>query len=176
MRGSLACYESVPAHRKIGLKSRCDRLSERHVPFLLTLSANGDRLRARANVIQIDADQLGVANAAAIKQFQDQAVALWESRRFRHFPVQHGIHLFDRRNARELFGQFRRGNERRWILTYNSLLAQPTIESALLRENAPPTSCSVPFHKDWKESRESRGDRYRANPVNRHMRRSHGDR
>src|SRR5579864_751044 len=114
--------------RQVSPQGRCRRSSERYKALLLSFAANQDGLVAHANVIDIDADQLRVSNAASIKQLQQQTVALGKCSHLRHLRVEDAIHLFDGRYPRQLFRQLRRGDELRRILLDHAFLRQPTIE------------------------------------------------
>src|SRR5512143_4145830 len=64
-------------------------IAERHEAFLLAFAADEYRLIAPVDVFEVDADQLRVANAAAVKQFKDDAVALVKGRLLGHRPIKH---------------------------------------------------------------------------------------
>ena len=73
-------------------------------------------------VVQIDAGELRITNAAAIQQLEYQAITLWKSCRVRHLAVKHSIHFFNRRHARQFFGELWSRYQSSGILFHNSIL------------------------------------------------------
>src|SRR5207249_6403573 len=93
---------------KIRSESGFHCVAERNVALLLALATNQDGFRAQTNVTEVDSDQFRIANAASVEQFQHQSVALREGCYLRHLAIEHEIHFFYGRNARQFLGQLRR--------------------------------------------------------------------
>ena len=132
----LAFRQHLLAGRQVGRERDLYRVAKGYVALLLSLAADEDRLIAQADVLEIDPDQLGVPDAAAVEQLEHQPVALGKGRDFRHLSVEHAIHFLDRRNSRKFFGQLRGRDQGRRILLDHSLLRQPAIERAHRRQRA----------------------------------------
>ena len=124
------------ARREIRLHRLFRRIAKRNIPLLASLAAHQDDLVRPADVVEVDADELRVANAAAIEQFQDRLVALSECRTLRHFRIEYRIDLFDRRHARQFLRQLWRGHQRRRVLLDLALLRQPLVQRPQRRQCA----------------------------------------
>src|SRR2546421_10208200 len=76
-RRALASFpKKFLSFRKINGKRAPRRIAEGHVPLLLPFAANENQFRTQTNVVKVDSSEFRVANAASIKQFQHQKVAL----------------------------------------------------------------------------------------------------
>ncbi len=77
------------------------------------------------NVVEIEADELGVADAAAIKHFQDGLVAGGPACGVVVDGIDDAVELLDGGNAGQMLGQARSGDERSCILLDVALAGQP---------------------------------------------------
>ena len=84
----LAFRENFLPRGKIGGQSALHRIAERNIAFFLPLAANQNGFCAEANVVEVDAGEFRIADAASVEQFEHQAVAFGESGHFRHFAVE----------------------------------------------------------------------------------------
>ena len=92
------------------------RVAERHVALLLSLAAHQDRFVGPVNVVEIQRGQFGVADAAAVKHFENRLVARGPACCVVAHRIDHAVHLLDGRHARQMLGQARSGHERCCIL------------------------------------------------------------
>ena len=115
---------------QVGLERHRHRVAEEDIALLLPLAPDKDGLVAQADVLEIDPDQLRVADATAIEQLEHHPVALGKGRDFGHLPVEHDIHFLDGGNPGKFFGQLRGRDQGCGILLDHSLLSEPAIERA----------------------------------------------
>src|SRR5215472_17413779 len=141
---------------QVGAKSGDGRSAEGHVALFLPFSANQNRLGADADVVEIDADQLRVADAATVEQFEKESVALWEGGNFGHVAIEYRVHFFDGWHARQFFGQLWRGDELGGILFDDALLCEPTVERADGGEGACDRGSTQPFFVEVREESANR--------------------
>src|SRR6202040_244568 len=78
-RSIFLASEDTLAHWKIGSQGFLDRFTERNVALFFPFAANQNGFGAQSYVIELDAGQLRIADAAAIQQLKYQAIALRKS-------------------------------------------------------------------------------------------------
>ena len=101
---------------EIGAQRLRSRVAQRNIALLLPFAANQDGFVGPVNVFEIQAGQLGVADAAAVEQFQNGRVARGPACGIVGDGIDHAVHLLDGRHAGKMSGQSRRGHERGCIL------------------------------------------------------------
>ena len=144
------------AGRQVSRESHLYCVAKGYVAFLLSFAPDQDRLITQTDVLEVDPDQLGVPDAAAVEQLEHHPVALGKGRDFRHLSVQHAIHLFNRRNSRKFFGKLRGRNQGRRILLDHSLLGQPAIQRSHRRQRARHRSLAQPLFVEMRQKSANR--------------------
>ena len=91
----------------------------------MPFAAHQDRFVRPVDVLEIEAGEFGVADAAAIEQFENGLVARRPAGCIVAHRVHHPIHLLDRGHARQMLGQPRRGYQRGRILLDAAGARQP---------------------------------------------------
>ena len=104
------------AFRQIRAHCLRRRVAQRDITLLLSFAMYQNRVVGPMNVVEIQSRQLGISNSAAIQQFKNRPVPCRPTRRILTHRVHHLVHLFNRRNARQMFRQLRRRYQRRRIL------------------------------------------------------------
>jgi hypothetical protein len=113
------------AFGEIGADGLCGGVSKWNVALLLAFAADEDGFVGPVNVGEIEAGELGVADAAAVEQLKNDRVAggpggssLSESAESATESIESTdpVHLFDRRDAGQVLGQFGRSDQRGYIL------------------------------------------------------------
>ena len=138
---------------QIGCEGAFHRITKRNVTFFFSLAANQNGLRAQPNIVEIDSSQFRISDSASVKQFQHEPVTFREGRDLWHFTIDHGIHFFNRRDARKFLGKLWRGDQLRRILLHHAFPRQPTIKRPHRRQvRAPRKFCLIPFIKLRKKS------------------------
>ena len=77
-RISWALAANFQAGGNIGRQGNLNGVAERNVTFFFPFAANENGFRAQADVVEIDADEFGVTDAASVKEFEHEPVALGE--------------------------------------------------------------------------------------------------
>ena len=116
------------ARRQISRQRQFDAIPEWNVAFFLSFAADQNGLSAQANVIEINADELGIADAASVKQFEHQAVALRERGDLGHVAIEHRIHFFQGGHARQFLRKPGSRHQCRRILLDHPFLREPAIQ------------------------------------------------
>ncbi len=109
----------------VGAQGFGGSIAERDVALLLALAANEDDFVGPLDVFEVEGGELGVADAAAVKQLEDGAVARGPGRGFVVDGVDHTVHLLDGRDARQVLGEARCRHERCGILFHAASASQP---------------------------------------------------
>src|SRR5947207_3077041 len=65
------------------------RIAKRDISLFFTCAPNQNGLGARTNIIDVDSNQLRVANSATVKQLQHQAVAFRKGCNLGHLAIEH---------------------------------------------------------------------------------------
>ncbi len=122
------------ALRKVRPKRDGRLVPQRNVALLARLAPHQDGLVLPLDVLDVDAHQLGVADAAAVEQLEDDAVALRPRRGLLRVlalgalgveRVQHAIHILGAGHPRQVQGALRRRHQQRGILRHLVHLSQP---------------------------------------------------
>ena len=122
------CLHQLSAAREISCKRTLGRVAKWNVAFFFPFATNQNCFSAQADIFQVDARKFRIADAASIKQFEHQPVALRKSRDLRHFSIDHKIHFFNGGHAGKFLRQLRSRYQLCRILLDHAFPRQPTIQ------------------------------------------------
>ena len=118
LRDSLfgGCGQAGRTLGQIGTQRFGCGVAERNVTLLLAFAAHEDCFIGPVDVVEIQAHQLCIANAAAVEHLENRLVARRPTCRIVAHCIDHAIHLLDGRHARQMFGQTGSGDKRCRVL------------------------------------------------------------
>ena len=122
--------QHLAARLKIGPNRFRSSACERNIALLLAFTANQQHLVGPLEIVQLNSNQLRVAQAAAIKKLKNGAVTLRKRRGFGQVAIEYAIHFFKRWNTRQFFGNLGRRDKFCGILPNDSFASQPAIHGA----------------------------------------------
>ena len=113
---------------QVGVQGVARGFAERDIAFFLTFAANQDGILGVANVFDVDSRELGVANAAAVEEFEQKQIALGKGGGLWSFGVEYAVDFFQGRNPWKLFGKLGGCHQSCRILFDNAFARQPAVE------------------------------------------------
>src|SRR5437868_5769697 len=120
--------EELVANREVGVERGAGGFSEGHNSFFFAFAADENGFGDAINVLEVDAGELGIADATAVEQLEHEAVAFGEGGGFGHVAVENIINLFHGGNPRQDFRTPGTGDQQRRILLHHSFPGEPAIE------------------------------------------------